>query len=89
MKSKISKTELIQRVKKFFSEIKDKSPKEIKKIKKSAMGQNISLKENKKLFCKYCLNPHSGKEKVRIKNKIKIIECLNCKKISRWKIKLF
>lgn len=83
---KLSKTELVQEVKTFFSEIKSKSPKEIKKIKKSAMNQNIPLKENRKLFCKFCLNPYSGKEKIRIKNKNKIVECLHCKKISRWKI---
>lgn len=86
MKEKLSKTELVQKVKTFFSEIKNKSPREIKKIKKSAMGKNISLKENRKLFCKYCLNPYLGNEKVRIKNKIKSVECLHCKKISRWKI---
>lgn len=86
MKTKISKTELVQEVKNFFSEIKNKSPKEIKKIKKLAMNYNIPLKANRKLFCKYCLNPHSGKEKIRIKNKLKIIECLKCKKTSKWKI---
>ena len=86
MKTKISKTELVQEVKNFFSEIKNKSPKEIKKIKKLAMNQNLPLKEKRKLFCKYCLNPYSGKENVRIKNKIKRVECSHCKKISRWKI---
>ena len=89
MKSKISKTELTKEIKKFFSDIKNKSPKEIKKIKKSAMNQNIPLREKRKLFCKYCLNSYSGKEKIRINNKIKNIECLNCKKISRWKINSF
>jgi RNase P subunit RPR2 len=86
MKLKISKIELVQEVKKFFSEIKNKSPKEVKKIKKVVMKQNIPLKGNRRLFCKYCLNPFSGNEKIRIKNKIKNVECLNCKKISRWKI---
>ena len=86
MKSKSSKTNLIKEVNNFFSDIENKSQKEIKKIKKSVMNKNIPLKEKRKLFCKYCLNPYSGKEKVRINNKIKNIECLNCKKISRWKI---
>jgi len=85
---KISKTELTQELKDFFYKIKNKTPKEIKKMKKSAMGQNIPLKENRKLFCKYCLNPYSGKEKIRIKNKIKSVECLHCKKISRRKLSL-
>ena len=83
---KISKTETEKIINKFFSEIKDKSPKEIKKIKKLVMNQNLPLKEKRKLFCKYCLNPYSGKENVRIKNKIKRVECSHCKKISRWKI---
>jgi len=86
---KISKTESTQELKNFFDKIKSKSPKEIKKIKKLAMGQNIPLKEKRKLFCRFCLTPFSGKEKIRIKNKTKIIECLNCKKISRWKINSF
>jgi len=83
---KISKTELTQELKDFFDKIKSKSPKEIKRIRKLAMGQNIPLKEKRKLFCRFCLNPYSGKEKIRIKNKNKIVECLHCKKISRWKI---
>lgn len=89
MKNKISKSEAMQEIEKFFSSIANKSPKEIKKIKKLAMGYNIPLKEKRKLFCKYCLNPYSGKEKVRIKNKIKNVTCLNCGKISRWKINSF
>jgi len=84
---KDSKTESKLKIEDFFEKIKNKTPKEIKKIKKLAMSQNIPLKEERKKFCKYCLVPYSGKEKVRIKNKIKSIECINCKKISRWKIK--
>jgi RNase P subunit RPR2 len=86
MKSKISKTELTKKIELFFSDIKNKSQKEVKKIKKSAMNQNIPLKEQRKLFCKYCLTPYSGKEKIRINKGIKNVECLNCKKISRWRI---
>ncbi|MDD5012094.1 MAG: hypothetical protein PHQ66_00395 [Candidatus Nanoarchaeia archaeon] len=84
----VSKTEAEKEIKNFFEKIKHKSPREIKKIKKLAMSRNIPLKEGRKLFCKYCFVPHSGKEKIRIKNKIKSITCDNCKKISRWKIKL-
>jgi len=86
MKQNFSKTETEERIKQFFDDIKDKSPKEIKKIKKLAMSKNISLKEKRKSFCKFCLNPYSGKEKIRIKNKIKSVECDNCKHISRWKV---
>ena len=84
---KLSKTESEKKIKDFFEEIENKSPKEINKIKKLAMNQKISLKEFRKLFCKYCLTPYSKKEKIRIKNKVKSIECKICGKISRWKIK--
>jgi RNase P subunit RPR2 len=83
---KLSKTETKKEIKKFFSDIKDKNPKEIKKIKRIAMRHKIPLKEKRKLFCKKCLNPFSGKEKVRIKNNKKIVECEFCEYISRWKI---
>jgi len=88
VKQKISKTETENKINEFFQGIKNKGPKEIKKIKKLAMNQNVPLNENRKLFCKYCLKPYSGKEKVRIKKGIKSITCNNCEKISRWKIKL-
>jgi RNase P subunit RPR2 len=83
---KISKTEAEKEVKEFFEEIKNKTPKEINKIRKLAMSYNLPLKHLKKRFCKKCFNPYSGKEKIRIKNKIKSVECLNCNKISRWKV---
>jgi RNase P subunit RPR2 len=83
-----SKTKTENVIKDFFSEIKDKSPKEIKKIKKLAMNHKFPLREKRRLFCKYCLTPFSGKEKIRIKDKIKSVTCDNCNKINRWKIKL-
>ncbi len=86
---KPSKTEAGKEVKEFFANVKNRTPEEIKKIKKLAMSQNIPLKELRKKFCNECLTPYSGKEKTRIKNKVKSVECKNCKKISRWKIKLF
>lgn len=86
MKSDLSKTQTQEKIKEFFSSIKNKSPKEIKKIKRLAANKKISLKEYRKKFCKYCFTPFSEKEKIRIKNKTKSIECLNCKKISRWRI---
>ena len=82
---KISKTEAREKINLFFKNIKNKTSKEIKKIKKLAMSKNIPLKEKRKLFCKKCLNPYS-KPKIRIKNKIKSITCNNCESISRWKI---
>ena len=87
MKIKISKIEAEKKIHEFFKDIKNKTPKEIKKIKRLAMNKKISLKEKRKLFCKKCLTPYSGKEKIRIKNKIKSIECQKCEEINRWKIK--
>lgn len=84
---KLSKTETEKQIKEFFSEIKNKSSKEVKKMKKLAMSHNIHLKDFRKKFCKKCLTPYSGKEKIRIKKGIKTIECLNCKGVSRYKIR--
>jgi RNase P subunit RPR2 len=83
----ISKTEAGKEIKKFFEDVENKTPKEIRKIKNLAMSYNLPLKDLKKKFCKECFAPYSGEEKVRIKNKIKSVECLNCNKISRWKMK--
>jgi RNase P subunit RPR2 len=86
MNKKFSKQEVKQQVEEFFKDIKNKSSKEVKKIKRLAMSKNISLKDNKKLFCKDCFNPYKA-PKIRIKKGIKTIICENCEKISRWKIK--
>jgi RNase P subunit RPR2 len=85
-KKDISRTEAKKKIDDFFKEIGSKSSKQIKKIKRTAMKHRISLKDNKKLFCKKCLTPYTF-PKTRIKNKMKIIECENCGKINRWKIK--
>jgi RNase P subunit RPR2 len=85
-KKKISKKETEKEIRIFFSKIKNKKPREIKKIKKLAMSHNLKLGNKRKKYCKYCLSPYTGKEKVRINNKIKNITCDNCKKTSRWKI---
>ncbi len=87
MKYKISKKEAEEKIEEFFQNIKYKSSKEVKKIKRLAANKKIPLKEKRKLFCKKCLNPYSGKEKVRIKSGKKSVECLNCGYVSRWRIK--
>lgn len=84
---KFSKTESKEKIEEFFSDTKNRTPKEIKKIKRISMSHNLPLKDKRKLFCENCLAPYSGKEKIRIKKGVKSVECLNCKKISRWKIK--
>ena len=86
MKKTISRTEANNIIENFFINIKNKTQKNIKKIKRLAMSHNIQLKEKKKLFCKKCFSPYSGKEKIRIKNKVKSIACKKCNYISRWKI---
>tara|TARA_Y100000310_G_scaffold167546_2_gene167436 strand:- start:72104 stop:72364 length:261 start_codon:yes stop_codon:yes gene_type:complete len=86
MVKKLSKTEVKKQIEEFFLNIKNKNSKDIKKIKKLAMSQNIKLEYKRKLFCKKCLNPYKN-SKIRIKNKTKIINCENCGYVSRWEIK--
>ena len=83
---KISKPQIQKDIQEFFINIKEKTPQEIKKIKRLAMKDNIALKELRKTFCKKCLNPYNN-PKIRIKNKIKTIVCNNCNYISRYKLK--
>jgi len=86
MKKIISKTEAQKQITGFFENIKDKNPKEIKKIKRLAMSYNIKLREKKKLFCKKCLNPYIGPS-IHIKNGIIKITCDRCENKRQWKIK--
>ncbi|MAG10943.1 hypothetical protein CMI44_01380 [Candidatus Pacearchaeota archaeon] len=85
MKKTISKSEAKKQVEEFFNEIKNKPPHKIKKIKRLAMAYNLPLKEKRKLFCKKCLNPYKA-PRIRIKNKMKFVECGNCGGISRWRL---
>ncbi len=87
MKRNLSKKEIKIQIEEFFKDIKNKSPREIKKIQRLAKSINYHLKDKRKLFCKKCLTPYSGKESIRIKNKRKIIVCENCDYVSHWKIK--
>lgn len=82
---KLTKQEAEKEIKLFFENIKNKSQKEIKKTKRLAMRYNIKLGKKRKLFCKKCFSPRLKVK--RIKNKIKIIQCQECGKISRWKLK--
>lgn len=85
---KPSKKEAEERIKEFFLNIKNKTPDEVKKMKKLSMRFGLKLGDLRKKFCKKCLYPYSGKEKIRIKNKMKSVECENCENTNRWKIKL-
>jgi RNase P subunit RPR2 len=83
---KFSKTEAKEKITEFFKDIENKSEKDVKKIKKLAMSQNIPLKELRKKFCKKCYSPLQGE--TRINNKIKSITCKECGNVTRWKIKI-
>ena len=83
----ISKKDAERMIEDFFLDVKNKNSKQVKKIKSLAMNKKILLKEKRKLFCQKCLMPYSGNEKVRIKKGIKSVECKNCGKVNRWKVK--
>jgi len=83
---KLSKSEANNKVEEFFKNIENKTPKDVKKIKRLAANSNIRLREKRKLFCKKCLIPYAGNEKTRISKGIKSVECGNCGYISRYKI---
>jgi len=82
---KFSKKETQDYVTDFFSNLKDKTPADFRKIKKFAMKHNIKLGPKKKMFCKKCFSLYKN-PKVRINNKIKSVECENCGYKSGWKI---
>ena len=77
------KQEVEKQIKEFFK-TKHK-PAEVKKIKRIAMRNLIKLGENRKKFCKKCYSMDLRDKS--IKNKLKTVECRDCKYISRYKIK--
>lgn len=83
---KISKNQAKDQIEFFFKNIQDKTPEEVKKIRKLAMSHNIPLQAYRKFFCKKCLTPYTN-PKIRIKKGVKTITCENCGYVSRWKIK--
>jgi RNase P subunit RPR2 len=86
MKSKSSKNEIEENIKKIF--LKNPSPKEIKKIKKQAMSKKIRLGKLRKKFCKKCYSLFNSKNsEIKIKKPLRIILCKSCGNISRYKIK--
>ena len=82
---KLNRKQVEEKIDKFFSDIGGKSQEQVRKMKKLAMSQNVKLKEKRKFFCQRC---YSTKLKtLGIKNKIKRVQCGECGKIARWKIK--
>ena len=85
---KLAKSEAERQIKEFFSNLKDKTPKQVKKIKKLAMKHNLHLGKLRKLFCKKCYSPYNLSEtKIRINKGIKSITCRNCDYVNRWGMK--
>ena len=82
---KLSKTEARKEIEEFFKDIKSKSGKEIKKIKKLAMSSNVKLGDERKKFCKKCFSPRL--KVIGVRNKIKRVLCEDCDYVTRWKIK--
>jgi len=82
---KLPKTDVKNQIEDFFKTIYDKTPKEVKKIKKLAMAYNIKLGEKKKLFCKKCFTPYRDFS-LRIKNDMIKVICGNCEDVSGWKV---
>jgi RNase P subunit RPR2 len=82
---KSDRKEAEEKLKEFFENIKNKTPREIKKMKKLTMKQNIRLGELRKKFCKKCFSSNLIVKNIR--NKIKSVECFNCKNVMRWRIK--
>ena len=85
MQKILSKTETAKEIQEFFLNLKNKSPEQVRKIKRLAMKHNLKLGESKKLFCKYCFSIYKN-PKIRINRKTKSVKCENCKNISRWKM---
>jgi len=85
---RLPKEEALKKIREFFKDIENKSPKEVRKIKRLAMKHNIKLGELRKKFCKKCYSVFNSKNcEIRIKNKIKRVKCLNCGYVARWKLK--
>ena len=84
---KVSKKDAQKQVEDFFLDIKNKTPRKIKKIQNLSKNNNLKLGNKRKSFCKKCLNPYNN-SKTRISRGIKSVECKNCGYKSRWKIKL-
>ena len=85
-KNKLTKKEVEKIRDEFFSNIEEKSSKEIIKIKKLANSKRVCLKDQKRLFCAGCFEPFIGSEKIRISNGFKSITCGKCGKIKRIKL---
>lgn len=83
---KTPKIDAQKQIKEFFSDMKNKTPKQVKKTKRIAMRNSIQLKDLRKKFCKKCCSVHRN-PKIRIKNGLKSVTCENCGYVNRWRIR--
>ena len=81
-KQKVTKKEIIELLN------KAKSEKDVKKIKRLAMHSKIKLGGLRKKFCKKCYSLFDSSNcEIRIKKGFKVVRCLGCGYISRYKLK--
>jgi len=85
MKKKLSKTETKKQIEEVFNHIKEKTQKDVEKIKKLAMKHNIKLGIKKRLYCTKCLHPYIEPE-IRIKSGFVNMKCEFCNHTARWKL---
>ncbi len=82
---RLTKSEAEKEIKEFFENLEEKTPEEIKKIKRLTMEHNIKLGNLKKRFCKKCYSFLKNSE-IRIRKGKRRVKCKNCGYVSRWKI---
>ena len=85
MVKKISKIQAKEEIDLFFSDMKSKNSKNVRKMKKLAMNHNIKLGDRKKLFCKKCFTPHNNSS-INLKKSFMNIICGKCAHKNRWKL---
>jgi len=84
MKKKQSKNKAKEIINQFFEQVREKTPKEVKKIKRLAMQHNIKLGGKKRAYCSKCLRPYI-EPSIRIKNDRVYTTCGFCSHVAKWK----
>jgi len=83
---KQNRDEIKKEIDEFFKGIKNRSPEQVRKIRKKAMSVNIKLGVLRKFFCQNCNHVYTSKDSIRINKGLKIILCSSCKERNRIKI---
>jgi len=87
------KKEALERIKILFNEAElnpKKADRYVELARKIGMKINLPIpKEFKRKYCKHCNSYyHKGNYRVRTRNKMVVYYCLNCKKFSKFPMKL-